>query len=138
MKKVQSAGGIVFLGNSILMLKKINGDWVLPKGKIKKGEECVHAALREVLEETGVKAMVIESIGETHYKFKNCWSNNDVIDKTVHWYIMEALTSKVVPRRNEGFIEAQFIHVDRVLEFAKYADEREIIKKAIETFMVIM
>jgi 8-oxo-dGTP pyrophosphatase MutT (NUDIX family) len=34
-----SAGGIVFFKNSILMLKKFNGDWVLPKGRVEKDEQ---------------------------------------------------------------------------------------------------
>ena len=41
-------------GNAILLLRKFNGDWVLPKGRIEAGEQKKEAALREVLEETGV------------------------------------------------------------------------------------
>ena len=37
-----------------------------------------------------------------------------------------------VPQREEGFIEAKFIHIDRVLEMAKYDDEKEIIKVALD------
>ena len=38
MREEQSAGGVVLLGNAILLLRKYNGDWVLPKGKIESGE----------------------------------------------------------------------------------------------------
>ena len=38
MREEQSAGGVVLLGNAILLLRKYNGDWVLPKGKIEPGE----------------------------------------------------------------------------------------------------
>jgi len=41
-----SAGGVVVFGNAILLLKKYNGDWVLPKGRIEKGEEVEATALR--------------------------------------------------------------------------------------------
>ena len=37
-----------------------------------------------------------------------------------------------VPQREEGFVEAKFIHIDRVLDMARYDDEREIIKVALK------
>lgn len=56
MREEISAGGVVLFGNAILLLRKFNGDWVLPKGRIEAGEQKKEAALREVLEETGVKS----------------------------------------------------------------------------------
>ena len=50
MKRVYSSGGVVFLGNSILMLQKINGDWVLPKGKMERDEISEETSVREVRE----------------------------------------------------------------------------------------
>lgn len=134
MKTITSAGGVVFLGNSVLMLRKINGDWVLPKGKVESGESTEQTALREVREETGVKGRIIEFLGETNYRFKNCWSRNEVIEKRVLWYIMEAKSTNTVPQREEGFVEAKFIHVNRINETVKYEDEKNMIKKAINTY----
>jgi len=37
--------------------------WVLPKGHIEKGETEVKAAIREVKEESGMKVLVIDKIG---------------------------------------------------------------------------
>jgi diadenosine hexaphosphate hydrolase (ATP-forming) len=38
--------------------------WVFPKGHIEPGEDAREAALREVLEEAGVRARVIASLGQ--------------------------------------------------------------------------
>lgn len=133
MKKVYSAGGVVFLKNSILMLQKLNGDWVLPKGKIEVYEKSDSTAVREVKEEAGIKAAVIQPIGETSYRFKNYWTNNHVIEKRVIWYLMKAITTQARPQREEGFIAAKFIHVNNVMQLAKYDDEREILHSALET-----
>ena len=54
MREEISAGGVVLFGNAILLLRKFNGDWVLPKGRIEAGEQKKEAALREVLEETNL------------------------------------------------------------------------------------
>ena len=97
MKHVTSAGGVVFLGKKVLLLRKINGDWVLPKGKIEAGETPDQTAVREVFEETGIHGEILHFLGETAYQFKNMWSNHEVIDKNVIWYVMTARSIKLKP-----------------------------------------
>ena len=46
MREEISAGGVVLFGNAILLLRKFNGDWVLPKGKVEEGENNEEAALK--------------------------------------------------------------------------------------------
>ena len=41
-----SAGGVVVFGNTILLLRKFNGDWVLPKGRVEKDEDTRVTAIR--------------------------------------------------------------------------------------------
>lgn len=132
MRSEESSGGVVFFGNSILMLKKMNGDWVLPKGKIEAEESEEDTALREVFEETHVKAEILAYIGDIHYTYRNYWSNNEVVDKKVHWYLMTSNTMKCIPQKEEGFKAAKFIIVDRVIELAKYDDEKGVLEKAIK------
>ncbi|SHJ63523.1 NUDIX hydrolase [Paramaledivibacter caminithermalis] len=132
MREEISAGGVVYFGNAILLLKKYNGDWVLPKGKIEKNEDTKDTSIREVFEEGGVKADVVKYIGKIQYSFKDSWKNNEIINKTVHWYLMKARSMSCNPQKEEGFIDARFIHIDRVKDMAKYSDEKNIIKRAID------
>ena len=125
-----SAGGIVIFENAVLLLKKFNGDWVLPKGKIEKGEELRDTALREVLEESGVKAEIIKYTGMVHYTYKNL-KGNETVYKTVHWYLMKTDSIKAMPQKQEGFIEATFVHIDKATDLVKYNDERKVIKRAL-------
>ena len=37
-----------------------------------------------------------------------------------------------LPQKEEGFIDAKFIHLDRVVDLARYDDEKEIIKVALQ------
>ncbi|SET47251.1 NUDIX domain-containing protein [Natronincola peptidivorans] len=132
MREEISAGGVVVFGNAILLLKKYNGDWVLPKGKVELHETIRETAIREVHEEAGVKVDVLKYLGEIHYTFKNSWEDNHVINKTVHWFLMQSRTIHCIPLKDEGFIDANFIHIDRAVDLAKYHDEKEIIEKAIQ------
>lgn len=129
MKHITSAGGVVFLGKKVLLLRKINGDWVLPKGKIELGETPNVTAVREVFEETGIHAEVVEFLGETAYQFKNMWSNHEMIDKNVHWFVMTARSTKLKPLKEEGFVDAKFVEFADIREYLRYDDELHIVSK---------
>src|SRR5687768_16989628 len=65
---ILAAGGIVLRADTpprvaIVRLRK-NKAWVLPKGKLKAGEEPRDAARREAMEETGHDVTVHEYLGE--------------------------------------------------------------------------
>lgn len=60
--EVLAAGGIVVdqLGRVVVVHRPRRNDWSLPKGKCEDGETDQVAARREVFEETGVLARIIE------------------------------------------------------------------------------
>lgn len=131
MREEISSGGVVVFGNAILLLKKYNGDWVLPKGRVENNESLIQAAIREVYEEGNVRGNIIKYLGNINYCFRNNRSyNNELVKKTVHWYLMDTRNMNCSPQKNEGFVEARFVHIDRAVLIAKYEDERKIIKKA--------
>ena len=60
-----AAGGIVFNDNGEILLQKRadNGQWGLPSGYVDAGESVKQAAVREVLEETGIRVRVKRLVG---------------------------------------------------------------------------
>lgn len=126
-----SAGGVVIFNNAVLMLRKFNGDWVLPKGRLEEGENLEQAAIREVFEETGCHGHIIEYIGKVNYVYKNM-KVGAYVSKEVHWYLMETKSMNCRPQKSEGFIKAEYVHMDKVLNIVRYNDERNIIKNAIK------
>lgn len=63
-KEELSAGGVVYREKGEFLIGKHSGyhKWVLPKGLVEKGEGPIMAAAREVEEEVGVKARVVELV----------------------------------------------------------------------------
>jgi len=128
-----SAGGIVFFKNNILMLRKFNGDWVLPKGRVEENETLKDAAVREVSEESKAKVNVIKYLGKINYEFdRTCYEDTLKIYKEVYWYLMMARNMNCAAQKNEGFKDAEYLPFERALIIARYDDERKIIEKAIE------
>jgi len=56
----EQAGGIIVWRDRIVLRRTLRGEWVFPKGWIDPGETVEHAALREVREETGVQAEIVQ------------------------------------------------------------------------------
>lgn len=127
-----SAGGIVVFGNTILLLRKFNGDYVLPKGRVEAFESLNQAAIREVFEESGARVTIIKYLGKISYEFMRNSNDGQKIRKIVHWYLMKSRDMNCKPQKNEGFIAAHFVPFERALSMARYDDERRVIKKAIE------
>jgi 8-oxo-dGTP diphosphatase len=69
---IMGAGGIVVRDGPrpliALVQRRKDDAWVLPKGKLKRKEEPIAAAEREVVEETGFEVAIHEYLGAISYK----------------------------------------------------------------------
>ncbi len=125
-----SAGGVVINGTKILLLKKFSGDWVLPKGRLERGENKEEAAVREVHEETGVLGEIIRRIGFVKYNYRN--REGDFVQKTVHYYYMKGEEINLKPQREEGFCEVAYLPYAKAVRVLRHDSERNMVRSAYE------
>lgn len=91
-KNEVSAGGVVFRFDTKnlpqVLICKHSGyhKWVLPKGHVEADETLEQTAQREVSEEVGVHATVLQPIAEPEKYIYIL--NNERIFKTVHYFLM--------------------------------------------------
>ncbi|MCR4324734.1 MAG: NUDIX domain-containing protein [Candidatus Curtissbacteria bacterium] len=127
MKRVFSAGGIVvrdFDGEKKVLVTQHSGHhgWDFPKGHVEKGEKSVDAAIREVEEETGVKAEVVEKVGDTKYFYDE---EKEKVFKTVVYFLMkyveegEATTAWEVSAK-------EWLPVDEVEDKLTFGDSKKL------------
>ena len=104
---VVAAGGVVTNPQGKVLFIYRNDKWDLPKGKIDKGESVEECAIREVMEETGVKDLIIENFLKTTYHiFKR---NGKYKLKEVHWYAMKtAYDGKLKGEKKEGIVKVKW------------------------------
>src|SRR5947208_9488730 len=62
------AGGIIVWRDRVVLRRTALGEWVFPKGWIDPGETAEQAAVREVREETGVRAEIVQFAGNASYQ----------------------------------------------------------------------
>lgn len=130
-----SCGGIVIHKGKILLLYKNFRNryegWVFPKGTVEKGEEFPETALREVREETGVLAELVQYIGKSEYSFN---VPDDVVEKEVHWYLMRSGSYFSKPQREEFFIDSGYYKYHEAYHLLKFPNEKQILEKAYEEY----
>lgn len=75
---MERSAGILFLNNGSVLMGHATETphWDIPKGHIEKGEEPIHAAIRECFEETGVlvEPHELESLGRLDYTSKKSFT----------------------------------------------------------------
>jgi len=120
------AGGVVFHGDKVLLLKNEKSEWVLPKGVIRNGEIPSEVALRRVKEEAGVTAEIISTAGRTNYEFYSVTRQKPVCNKII-WYVMKSPDENCSLNKDYEFTEVGFYDIEKALEMVTYSQDRSLI-----------
>jgi 8-oxo-dGTP pyrophosphatase MutT (NUDIX family) len=84
-KILEAAGGVIRNhDNQVFFIERL-GKWDLPKGKVDPGETIEQAAIREVLEETGLETSIEQQICTTYHTYT---LKNQRVLKPTHWFAM--------------------------------------------------
>src|SRR5215831_4120942 len=106
----------------------------LPKGNIDAGEKPVQAAVREVREETGLRAVPTAKLADIKYVYQRKWSDHAKIFKVVSFFLMkyqsghdDAVTAKM---RHE-VRRAYWMTLEEAARCLSYPGERHMARKAL-------
>jgi 8-oxo-dGTP diphosphatase len=123
MEIIRAAGGLVWRARSLAVVHRPRRrDWSLPKGKLERGESWEAAALREVEEETGCRASLLEFAGATHHRVSRG-------PKLVLYWHMSALD--VAPRSPDDEVdEVAWLEPTLAVERLDHEDERRLAARA--------
>ncbi len=133
-RRETSAGGVVVRVTEgrplVLLIRDSYGNWGFPKGHLKRGERPEVAAVREVMEETGLRSLVVRApIAAIDWVFT--WRGS-LIQKKCHFFLMETTTERTTPQAAEGIIECRWSSVDDAQRLIRYANARAVLRQAEE------
>ena len=98
--------------------------WGLPKGAPNDDETTEEAAIREVQEETGLDAGVVERLDTIEYFFR---ANDVLIRKQVDFYLMEYLGGELRPQLSE-VDDVEWVELEEAIRRASFDSERKVLE----------
>ncbi|GAC1318279.1 MAG: hypothetical protein NVSMB25_07490 [Thermoleophilaceae bacterium] len=125
--EVLAAGGVILRSGArgpevAIVHRPRYDDWSLPKGKLDAGEGFEEAALREVLEETGLRCRLERELGRTGYDDRKGRS------KVVRYWSMSVIDGEFAP--NDEVDELRWLAIDDARAMLSYAYDRELVERA--------
>ena len=126
---VPAVGVVCLRDGEVLLIRRGKpprmGEWSLPGGRIEPGERAVDAALRELLEETGVTARITGLLDVVDGLFPEAGRHYVLIDYAADWLSGE-------PVAGDDALEARFVPLDQVEGLIDWSETRRIIAQAVE------
>lgn len=117
-KKIIAGGGVVVNENNQVLFIYRRKKWDLPKGKLDPGEDIKACAIREVMEETGIRNLTIGNliIVTTHSYEENGMN----MQKETHWFEMKASTVDnpiLTPQLEEDIEKIEWVSLENLEEY---------------------
>ncbi len=131
-KREFSAGGIVFnsQGQVLVTQHSQNKNWSFPKGLIDPGQTTQEAAIREVKEEGGVEAEIIDKVGYNKYVYT---MEGEKIFKVVTYFLMKYISGD--PKDHDWEVsEAGWYTPEDALKQLSFSQDKALLKKALEMY----
>ncbi len=100
--------------------------WSLPKGHLEEGETPHEAAIREVLEETGLSGEIHADLGVIDFWFQQ---DKITIHKTVHHFLILSKGGQLIGQEGE-VDEIAWVGLDQIAMRLTHDDEKQLISKA--------
>jgi len=130
-----SAGGVVVRDGQVIVIvptrRGAQGQRVLglPKGHVDPGETAEQAARREVREEAGVDAELVERLGDVRYFYQR---DGQRIFKMVRFFLFDYRAGALEDHDDE-VEEARWMPLEEAATALSYRGEREMVQRALST-----
>ena len=123
------AGGVVFCGEKVFLLKNEKGEWVMPKGVIRDALTAEETAVRSVRNEGGITGTILDSAGRTYYEFYSITRQRPVCNR-VAWFVMKADSEDYSIGEPEKMKAAGFFPVSEAVEMITYSQDRSLLTQS--------
>ena len=107
--------------------------WALPKGQLDAGETALETAIREVAEETGLRAVGDRKLGDIRYVYT--WQGERIF-KIVSFFLLRATGGRLgdlPPGMEIEIAETRWVPLDEAPSLLSYGGERDMARKALAT-----
>ena len=111
---------------AVLLIRHRNGSWVFPKGHIEPGESKVDTAVREVEEEAGVQASVLDP----RQTWQTQYTNPRREGRRITWYLLHTHATEAV-MREAIFPTGGFYPPEAALAMLAFEEDRALLRQVL-------
>lgn len=137
-----------------LVIRRLEGEWMLaviepqrepgaatktifalPKGIVDAGEAPEQTAVREVQEETGLRATPITKLSDIKYVYVRSWGDKERVFKIVSFYLLRYESGEIgqiVPEMKIEVKQALWIPLNEAARKLSYRGEKDMVRRAQE------
>ena len=112
-----------------LVHREVYKDWGFPKGKLDPGEQLPQTAVREVLEEAGLKVRLGRKLGVIEYQV------GDGLDKEVHYWASKVTDKAAAKQRfspNQEIAKVEWIAAKEAVKLLSYEHDQNLLEQVIQ------
>ncbi len=112
-----------------LVHREVYKDWGFPKGKLDPGEQLPQTAVREVLEEAGLKVRLGRKLGVINYQV------GEGLDKEVHYWASKVTTKAVAKQKfapNQEIAKVEWIAAKDAVKLLSYEHDQNLMEQVIQ------
>ena len=127
-----AVGIVCFRGDAVLLIKRgtppLAGSWSLPGGRVDPGEPVERAAVRELTEETSVKARVVALVDVVDAIF----TSRRTSDVTRHYLLFDYLAEweHGTPQAGDDAAHAEWVQMQDLPDLDLWSETLRVIEKA--------
>jgi 8-oxo-dGTP diphosphatase len=123
-EEIRAAGGVVMRDGEVAVVHRPRyDDWSLPKGKLDEGETFEQAALREVWEETGLRARLGRELPPVEYSVRGR-------PKLVRYWLMQVESHPGPFEANDEVDELRWLSPADAVALLTYDRDKELVRAA--------
>lgn len=131
-RRESSAGGVVYRMEEgkplFLLIRDSYGNWGFPKGHLEAGERPDITAMREVMEETGLRSLrLVGSIATIEWFFR---LRGSLVHKNCQFFLMESESAHTKPQNSEGITDCRWTTADEAHKLIIYENARDVLMTA--------
>ena len=129
------SGGIVFIGDKVLIVCNDKEEWGFPKGAVKIDSDLSLSdfARGRVKVETDVDAKVIAPCGKTNYEYYSI-SRRKPVHNNISWFVMEAASEACRAFPESGTVGCKFVEIAKALDEITYSQDKSLLMMAYQKY----
>ena len=129
-----SAGALIYdrAGRLLILKPTYKSGWTIPGGVMEAdGESPWEACQREVREETGLEAEVVEKLGDVKYWYVRKWSDGERVFKVVSFFLLRYVSGSLRDYQRSEVDGAEWIPLEEAPRRLAYRGEKDMAKLAL-------